>query len=193
MPVVRIIALIIGSAWFLPVSCTIGMIAGPKVISEIDARDAQKGEELHHLFKVVARDGTVMGLEELASLKHLVKEDQDQMHVDSSAQPNLFLVSKPNGRFETESSRFKYRVIEDSGDEQLIELIEEYKDGDNTIWSRYKAQRTSITPLSTRMYYFGYMFNAFPFVIGGTICLFIIGRILLLIFRAPAAPDKSSQ
>ena len=193
MPVVRIIGLIIGSAWFLPVSCTIGMIAGPKIISEIDARDVHKGEELHHLFKVVVRDGTVMGLDELTSLKHLIKEDQDHMHVDSSAQQNLFLVSKPNGSFETESSRFKYRVIEDSGDKQLIELIEEYKDGDNTIWSRYRAQRTSITPLSTRMYYFGYMFSAFPFVIGGALCLFIIGRVLMLKYRSPAAPDKSSQ
>jgi len=47
MPIIRIIAVILGSAWFLPVSCTIGMIAGPGVISKIDAREVEKGEELH--------------------------------------------------------------------------------------------------------------------------------------------------
>ncbi len=191
MHIIRIIAVILGSAWFLPVSCTIGMIAGPQVISEIDAREAKKGEDLHHLFKVVVDDGTAMGIEELESLIHQTKEDEDHIHVNSSAKPNLLLVSKPNGSFETGSSIFKYQVIEDSGDEQLIELIEEYKDGDNTIWSRYRAQRASITPLSTKMYCVGYMFNSIPYVIGGTLCLFIIGRVLLLTFRAPAATNKS--
>ncbi len=192
MRIFRIIALILGSAWFLPVSCAIGVIAGPKVISAIDAREAEKGEELHPLFKVVVGDETVMGLEELDSLIHRIKESDDHMHTDRSAKPNYFLVSKPGGSFETDSSFFKYRVIEDSGDEQLIELIEEYKDGDNTIRSQYRAQKALITPLSTQMYYFGYIFNAIPYVIGGSLCLFIIGRVLLFVLKAPAAPNKPS-
>ena len=191
MHIIRIIAVILGSAWFLPVSCTIGMIAGPMVISDIDAREVEKGEELHHFFKVVVGDGTAMGREEFESLIQQIKEDEDHMHVDSPARPNFFLVSKPSGSFETESSILEYQVIEDSGDEQLIELKEVNKDGDNTIWSRYRAQRASITPLSTKMYCVGYMFNSIPYVIGGTLCLFIIGRVLLLTFRAPAAANKS--
>ncbi len=192
MHIIRIIAVILGSAWFLPVSCTIGMVAGPIVISKIDAREVEKGEELHPLFKVVVGDGTAIGREELQSMLHQIKEDEDHMYADSSSKPNYFLVSKPSGSFENESSIFKYQVIEDSGEEQLIELIEEYKDGDNTIRSRYRAQRTSITPLSTRMYYFGYMFTSIPFVLGGTLCLFIIGRLLLFTLSAPAITNKSS-
>lgn len=192
MRIIRIIAVITGSAWFLPVSCTIGVIAGPKVISAIDAREVAKGEELHPLFKVVVGDETVLGLEELDSLIHRIKEGNDHVHANRSAKPNYFLVSKSRGSFETDSSIFKYRVIEDSGDEQFIELIEEYKDGDNTVRSRYRAQKASITPLSTQMYYFGYIFNAIPYVIGGSLCLFIIGRVLLFALRAPAAPNKSS-
>ncbi|CAB5103766.1 hypothetical protein D3OALGA1CA_4718 [Olavius algarvensis associated proteobacterium Delta 3] len=192
MPIIRIIAVILGSAWFLPVSCTIGMIAGPGVISKIDAREVEKGEELHHQFKAVVGDGIAMGMYELESLIYQVNEVEDFTIDDNSYKGNLFLVPETSGGFETESSIYRYQVIEDTGDEQLIELREEYKDGDNTIWSRYRARRTSITPLSTKMYYFGYMFNAIPYVFGGTLSLFIIGRLLLFTFGAPPGPNENS-
>ena len=192
MRMIRFIAVILGSAWFLPAGCTIGMLAGPSVISAIDAREVEKGEELHRLFKVVVTGGTAKGMDELESLMYHLNEVEGSIQVDSSEMPNFFLLSEPSGSFETESSIYTYLVIEDSGDEQLIELREEYKDGDNTICSKYRARRTSITPLATRMYYFGYMFNAVPYVFWGTLSLFIIGRLLLFIFGAPAVPDETS-
>jgi predicted Zn finger-like uncharacterized protein len=193
---IRNIAMILGAAWFFPLSCTIGMIAGPHVISQIDARKVEKGEELHPLFKVVAGSRAI-GMDEVESIISGIKEADDNIQSDSSSMPNLFLLSEPSGRFESESSIFTYTVVEDSGDEQLIELREDYKDGDNTIWSGYKAQRTSITPLSTRMLYFGYMFMAAPFVFFGSFFLFVIGRILISTIgtttkQADSKPNKNS-
>jgi hypothetical protein len=84
-------------------------------------------------------------------------------------------------------SRFEYRVLEDSGSEQLIELVEAYDDGDNTIWSRYRATRNTIAPVSSRMFYFGYMFSAMVYAFIGALVLHGIGRLLRRRFAAPTA------
>ena len=117
---IRNIAMILGASWFFPLSCTIGMVAGPHVISHIDAREVEKGEELHHLFKAVV-GGRAVGMHELDSLISGIKESEDNIQSDSSSIPNLFLLSEHSGRFESESSEFTYMVLEDFGDEQLIE------------------------------------------------------------------------
>lgn len=191
MSMIRSMALILGSVWILPVGCAIGMVAGPSVMSKMDAREIQKGDALHPLFKVVVRDGTAKDLNEIEALMAHLKEAGDNIKTGTPTEPNLFLLPEPSGRFESESSLFTYSVLEDTGDEQLIELIEEYKDGDNTIWSRYKARRASIIPMSSRMYYFGYMFMAIPYGLGGALALFLVGRLLLHVAGKPAAPANA--
>ena len=76
------------------------------------------------------------------------------------------------------NSNFSYRVIEETGPEQIIEVVESYHDGDNTIWSRYKATQDTVSPISSRMFYFGYMFSAIPYGLAFALILFITGRFL---------------
>jgi len=195
---IRNIAVVLGSVWFFAVSCTTGIIIGPHVIAKIDAREIENGEELHSLFSVAVESGDKKALfmvirqDEIESVKSQMNELKDHMTVDKLSIPISFLMSEPSGRIESKSSIFFYSVIEDYGDEQLIELREEYKDGDNTIWSRYKARKTSITPLSTRMFYFGYMFMSFPYVFGIPLTLFIIGRLLLFKIGKTTLPNEGS-
>jgi hypothetical protein len=195
---IRNIAVVLGSIWFFAVSCTTGMIVGPIVMAKTDAREIENGEELHYKFSVAAESGDerapfmVVRQDEIDSVISQMNEIEDHMTVDKLFIPVSFLMSEPSGRIESESSIFFYSVIEDYGDEQLIELKEEYKDGDNTIWSRYKARQTSITPLSTRMFYFGYMFMSIPYVFGISLTLFIIGRLFLFSTGKTTLPNEGS-
>lgn len=75
---VRCIALILGAAWFFPVSCTIGMFVGPYVVSRMDARDVRYGEELHPLFKAVA-GGRAMGMDEIDRLISEIDASEDDI------------------------------------------------------------------------------------------------------------------
>jgi hypothetical protein len=72
-------------------------------------------------------------------------------------------------------SSFSFRVLEQTDSVQIIELVEAYHDGDNTIWSRYETTGSAITPISSRMFYFGYMFSAFPYAIGFAVLLPLVG------------------
>ncbi len=79
---------------------------------------------------------------------------------------------------ETDHSRYSYKTLEDRGKEQIIEVVEEYKDGDNKIWSQYRATEKEVFPISSRMFYFGYMFQALPYGLVFSLCLYACGKIL---------------
>ena len=88
----------------------------------------------------------------------------------------MFVKRAASGSMHESGSKFEYRVLEESGSEQLIELVEAYDDGDNTIWSRYRATSNTIAPVSSRMFYFGYMFSAMFYAFVGALVLHVIGR-----------------
>ena len=92
--------------------------------------------------------------------------------------PLSFRMSAASGSMHDSHSKFEYRVLEDSASGQLIELVEAYDDGDNTIWSRYRATGNTIAPVSSRMSYFGYMFSAMFYAFVGSLVLHVIGRLL---------------
>jgi len=171
MRIVRIILIIIGSALFIPVSCTIGIFSGTLIVASFDSRDVGDGDSVHTLFSVVAKpkndqeDFWFLSLDQAEQLKE-------------SSGPFSFLMSKPTGNIDDGSSVYTFQVLEDHKKEQIIEVIETYKDGDNTIWSRYRATEKDIYPVSSRMFYFGYMFNAVPFAFIFSLLLYVIGRIL---------------
>ena len=167
---IQIFLIVVGSNWFFPVSCTTGVIVGPQIVAALDSRDVLKGDQVHSLFKIAAEPGE--NGQSFRVLSYPGKEDNN----------GSFRMSGTSASIEKGESAFSYRVIEDTGQEQLIELVETYKDGDNQIWSRYKATKTKITPLSSRMFYFGYMFTAFPFAIVCALFLTFAARIVRRIY-----------
>ena len=173
----KLLATILGSVWFFPVSCTTGSFVGNQIVAAADARDVGKGDKVHRLFRVVAEPG-----EKGASFRVLHWDEIQPYLAQGGARPAptplSFRMSAASGSMHESGSKFEYRVLEDSGSEQLIELVEAYDDGDNTIWSRYRATGNSIAPVSSRMFYFGYMFSAMFYAFIGALVLHVIGRLL---------------
>ncbi len=171
----RIVIAVIASVWFFPVNCTGTLFAGTVLIAKLDARDVDKGESVHPLFSFVVEPGEngepflAVHLSELPNFK-------GKMASSDATGTNSFLMSRPNGRINSNNSQISYQVIEETPSGQIIEVIETYQDGDNTIWSRYKATQSTITPISSRMFYFGYMFGAFPYAIGFAVFVYGMGR-----------------
>ena len=102
-----------------------------------------------------------------------------------------FLMSKPADRIDINAYTFvSYRVVQDLGAEQVIEVQDQ--NDDRTIWGTYRASGTDVKPLTSRMVYFGYMFSAFPFAVGAALALYGIGRFLRRRFgNAKKAPAGS--
>lgn len=191
MQLLRVLAIVLGAQWFFPISCTTGVVVGTQIVAKLDERDVQKGDTVHSLFKIAAEPG-----EEGHSFR-VLRMDQAQSSLaeserDSMQAPLRFRMSHPAGAIDLARSTFEYRVLEDSGQAQLIELVEKYKDGDNTIWSRYRATNTTVTALSSRMFYFGYMFKALPFACGAALLLYGTGRALRRMSAASEVAKKSS-
>jgi hypothetical protein len=177
MRVIRIILIIIGSALFIPVSCTIGVFSGTLIVASLDSRDVSDGDSVHTLFSVVAKPKN-----DQEGFWFLSLDQAEQLK--ESAEPFSFLMSKPTGNMNDGSLIYSFQVLEDHKKEQLIEVIETYKDRDNKIWSRYRATENDIYPVSSRMFYFGYMFNAVPFAFIFSLLLYVICRILKRYIRA---------
>jgi hypothetical protein len=150
----RILVVVIGSTWFFPVSCAASLYSAVRVVAKLDARDVSRGDSLHSRFSMVIEpgsDGEPFQVMDLSGLRRIQKEFNGR----DSADDVSFLMSKSDGRLERGTSSYSYQVLEDTGSEQLIEVVEAYHDGDNRIWSRYRATPFTITPISSRMLYFG--------------------------------------
>lgn len=171
MKLYRLVGVVLGSLLFLPISCSVGAICGVPIVSWLDSRNVEEGDTVHSLFSAVAEVKNnreriiVLGLSQIEEVK-------------KSREPVSFLMSKPNGSFIMDQSEWSYKVLENSGDQQLIEVVQKYLDGDNTIWSRYRAKEHNIFPLKSRMFYFGYLFNAIFIGFGFSIVIYILGKIL---------------
>lgn len=173
MKISRLIIVIIASPLFMPVSCTMGLVAGINVIAWYDSRDVSKGDPVHSPFSVVAipRDSTNINNLTVLSLQDIEMTEKQNENIS-------FIMPLPGSSLETDSCRYTYKVLVDNKIDQVIEVVETYKDGDKTIWSKYMATRNEVYPLSSKMFYFGYMFSAIPIGILLSICLYVSGRIL---------------
>jgi len=173
----RIGIVVLGSSWFFLVSCTAGLLVGTHIVSRVDARDATAGEPVHSKFSVVMESrqpGVPFIVLSLGDVSRLAEASDS------------YLMSLPSGEIETDDSHYSYEVIETTAAGQIIEVVEVYKDGDNTIWSRYEASGSSMAPISSRMFYFGYVFAAWPYAFGFALALYATGRVLAYRSRDPA-------
>ncbi|MCI5207358.1 MAG: hypothetical protein D3910_00855 [Candidatus Electrothrix sp. ATG2] len=169
--ITRFIIIILGSSFFIPVSCSLGIVGGTKVIALLDARDVQKGDHVHSLFSVVAKSkhnqqGTDFIALPLEKAKQLASADN----------AFSFLMPLSESSKKTDRSHYAYKVLKDQGSEQTIEVVEVYKDGDNTIWSQYRATDKEVFPLASKMFYFGYMFQAVPYALVFALSMYALGK-----------------
>ena len=173
----KILIVVITSVWFFPVNCSGALFAGTILIAKLDARDVGKGEPVHSQFSFVVETGDKSGPYLAAHLSEL-PGFKEKIANSVATGTYSFLMTKSVGSITSDNSKFTYQVIEETTSGQIIEVIEHYQDGDNTIWSRYKATESGITPTSSRMFYFGYMFGAFPYAFGFALFVYGAGRFL---------------
>jgi hypothetical protein len=175
MTLVKILALVLGSVWFFPVSCTSTLFAGIFVIARLDAREVARGDQVHLGFSIVLEPGEKGEPFRLVRLSDLPR-------IRESGGTYSFLMSKPSGRINiNDHTHLSYRVLENQGSAQVIEVVD--NDDDRTVWSRYRATHADVMPLSSRMFYFGYMFGALPFAFGTALGLYGVGRFLCRRFQ----------
>ena len=179
------IAIVIGSVWFLLVSGSACLYAGTIMVAKSDERIMERGDAPHTLFSVVAQsvhDDVPFhvldryALDQLETLSLGEKRSgEGGWRTDGTAN---FLMKAPSGNMDSGDSNYSYQVIEDRGNVQIIEVVQAKHDGDNIIWSRYRATASTVIPISTRMSYLGYMFAAAPYALSTAFVLFVIGRLM---------------
>ena len=54
MKLYRLVTVIIGSLFFIPISCTVGAIGGLPIVSWLDSRNVERGDPVHSNFSAVA-------------------------------------------------------------------------------------------------------------------------------------------
>jgi hypothetical protein len=166
----KVLALILGSAFFFPVSCTSTLFVGTFVVARLDEREVARGNQVHPGFFIVVEPG-----EKDQPFRSVRLSDLHRFRESGGA--HSFLMSKPSGRIDINDYTYlSYRVLENQGSAQVIEV--EDKDDDNTFCCRYRATHTDIMPLSSQMFYVGYMFGALPFAFGTALGLYGAGRFL---------------
>ena len=118
---------------------------------DIETRLAYQDQTINELNEALAnQQQSIMKLERLcASLTERVAALVDAAP-GSAANDMSFLMPEPNGRRAEGASEISYRVLSESGSGQIIEVVESSNDGDSTIWSRYEANRSSVSPISSR-------------------------------------------
>lgn len=179
MTLVKVLALVLGSAWFFPVSCTSTLFAGIFVIAHLDKKEVARGDKVHWGFSIVVEPG-----EKGQPFRSVSLYDLPRFRESGCAYS--FLMSKPSGRIDiNDYTHLSYRVIESQGSSQVIEV--EDKDDDRTVWSRYRATHADVMPLASRRLYFGFMFAALPFAFGTALVLYGVGRFLRRRLKAKAS------
>lgn len=177
----KILALIIGSLWFFPVSCTSSLYAGMHVASYLDERDTTRGDQIHPAFSIVAEpgvDGQSFRMVRLAEIEPFRKKGMAK----------IFLMSQSSGELESGGyASVSYRVLQGTPEAQEIEVID--VDDDRTVWSRYRATATGVTPLGSRMFYVGYMYQALPFAMLLALLVYAGGRLLWRRTAGAGVPD----
>jgi len=167
--ILKVSGVILGSALFFPVSCTTALLAGIEINSFLFARDMSRGDKPQPPFYVLATvpTGNISPIELIEVDTYIGKTP------DAS-----FLLTQPSGTLPGASrgERFSWRVISSNSNEQLVEV--RYYDGDTTFINRYRAMGYSVSPVSQRMWYHGYMFASFPLAIGFGLLIYGLGRYL---------------
>jgi|JI6StandDraft_1071083.scaffolds.fasta_scaffold343273_1 hypothetical protein len=164
MNIFHLTALVLGSAYFFPVSCTTSMIAGAHILANLEARDVSKGKMPHQQAYLIATLPNT-------SLKAFpLSEIAEYENKNSQAS---FLLPTNSGEFSVgEHGKISFVVTAAKPEAQTIEVT--FHDDTDTFF-RYEASRNTIKPLYTKLWYHGYMFGAIPYALAIAFALHFIG------------------
>jgi hypothetical protein len=163
------LALVLGSGMFFPVSCTSIQVLGLKTPHEVRPDD-----RLYRLFFTVA----------VVSDKSFDFVSLSQLPKFKSEHPNRSFIMRckgdrcGGGHNECHWAFICVRVISDTGAEQVIEVqsLEDSGFADTT-WSRYRATHSDITPISLRKVG-GMDFNHGMYALSCSLVIYVIGKLL---------------
>lgn len=164
MNLFRITALVLGSAYFFPVSCTTSMIAGTHIIRSLDARDVSKGEIPH------AQAYLIAALPDASMKAFPLSEFDDYKSKNPQAS---FLLPKNSGEFSVGDNGKIYFVV--TANKPEAQTIDVTLNDDTGSFFRYEASRNAIKPLHTKLWYHGYMFRAIPYALAFAFALNLVG------------------
>ena len=167
MNIFRISALVLSSWLFFPVSCSLGLFAGTHWVAHHDARDARRGEIPHpNAYLVAAVPGDSKPFQALPL--RLLDEFK---HKNPQAS---FLLPTHSGQFSmgSRNATVSFVATPSEPDTQIVEVTLNDETG---AFFRYEASRDTIKPIYTKLWYHGYMFEAFPYALAIAIALHIMG------------------
>jgi hypothetical protein len=170
-------ALILGSALFLPVSCTSALFVGTHTLIKLDTRDISKGDSPHSPFYVV-----VSSPNSEKPLSAVILDDIESFRREN--RESSFLLPSSGGNFrQGEKNRFNYKVTVLSPEEQLVEVS--YSDGDDvSSTNRYAVKNNRVEPLYSKLVAPGYMFGAVPYAWAFALILYVAGKLLRRKYRS---------
>lgn len=159
---------VIGSSWFIPVSCTTGVFSGMRILADMKARDMRQGEALYSNFYVLAK------LPNNNEIYQVIYSELDKFRAKNPKA--TFMLNSKMGEIENELGSWKFSVEESTANTQDIKV---YFKGDNvSSESVYKASGFSVEPLFSKVMTPGHMFSAIPYAIALSVLLFFLGRTL---------------
>lgn len=163
--IVLVALFILGSQWFVPVSCTTGTFVGMRLISDKTARDMTRGEKPHPRFYVIA---------ELPDRKTVPVPFSDLDRFKGKNVEPQFLLTKSNGVIEEGTDRWEYSKKEESARKQKI--VVSYKGDNQSSESIYLVNEDTITPIYSKILSPGHMFTALPFALALSFFILLFSR-----------------
>ena len=186
----RILAIVFGAAWFLPISCTTSMIVAYPLVSQSYERHMDKGDAPHaSLFYVVWQPGAgkeAFGFATLANLSaNLVPAEKPPAR--------SFIMAQPAGRIEGgRRDVITYKVLSSGASEQRIEVA--YSNDTYDSVSRYRATSSGITPVYSGVKAPDIMIKALLIACGIAALVFALGKLLRgRVARAKAQSEAAPQ
>jgi len=164
---VRLLASILDAKWLLPITFIAVMIAVVPLMSRLDERRVDRGDSPHALFFVVWQPGAAgepFGFSRLA----------DHARIMASAPVRSFMMEQPSGRIESgKATVVSYKVLSSGASEQYIEVA--YADDTYSSWSRYRATRSEVTPVFSRVMDPAHLFMTLPVALGFAAAIHAMG------------------
>jgi hypothetical protein len=164
--IVRVLAFIFGALWFFPVSCTTGMFVAYPLVSKSYEYHMDKGDKPHSFFTVVWQPGAGNNPFGYSKLEALAPADK-------AAPERSYLMAQHAGQIE---GVVAYKVLSSTTAEQLIEVAWT-KDPYGSV-SRYRATRTEVTPVFSKVTAPEFMIIALLYALGFAAALFAVGKLL---------------
>ena len=182
--ILRSLTVILGALWFIPISCTTGMIVAYPLVSQSYERHMDKGDAPHaSLFYVVWQPGVGQDAFGASLLANLASAEKSPAR--------SFIMEQGAGRIEGgRGDVYAYKVLSSGASEQLIEVA--YSNATYDSVSRYRATPSGIAPVFSKVTAPDIMIKALLIAFGIATGVFVVGRFVRRrVDRAKAESDSA--